>query len=366
MILTVRRAVLAVLALAAAGMLFAWSGLFNVAASTGHWPITNWFLHWVMQNSVRTYALATVETPPPLDDPALLPAAAGHYAQGCAWCHAAPGEPQSQIAEAMTPPPPALHEWLAHVDWTDKELHRIVEHGVKYSGMPAWPSLKRPDEVWAMVAFLDRLPDMDEATYRTLAYGEAGTTPVSGDAAFDRALGDCARCHGTDGAGRSDRIPVIGGQKPVYLAASLRAYAAGERASGFMQGAVADLSVETLDRLAEHYASQTPARPQPALDANPGEVERGRVIAEAGVPIDGVPACLSCHGEGRPRDVHFPRLDGQHRDYLARQLSLFREGERGGSPYARLMTAAVHELKDEDLEAVAAYFASRGGALAAR
>jgi hypothetical protein len=45
------------------GIGFAWSGLMSVKASTGHWPITDWFLHWVMKNSIRTDALFT-DVPP--------------------------------------------------------------------------------------------------------------------------------------------------------------------------------------------------------------------------------------------------------------------------------------------------------------
>lgn len=362
MILTLRRAILGVVVLAAGGLLFAWSGLFNVAASTGHWPVTAWVLHWVMQNSVRTYAMLTVETPPDLDDPALLPAAAGHYASGCAYCHAAPGEPQGDVANAMTPPPPELVEWLPHTDWTDKELHRIVEHGVKYSGMPAWPSLYRPDEVWAMVAFLKRMPEMDVETYRTLAYGEGETPPASANPEFDSALADCARCHGLDGAGRSEIIPIIGGQKQPYLAATLAAYADGHRASGIMQQAATKTTAPVRDALAAHYAA---ARPPLAAAESAGEtpdpelLARGEEIATRGVPNRGVPACLACHGMDRPEAAHVPHIDGQHEAYLHRQLHLFREEVRGGSPYWKVMAVAVHEIEDEDIAAVAAWFASR-------
>lgn len=360
MILTLRRAVLAVVVLAAGGLLFAWSGLFNVAASTGHWPVTAWFLHWVMQNSVGTYAMLTVESPPDLDDPALLPAAAGHYATGCAYCHAAPGEPQGDVANAMTPPPPRLVDWLPHTDWSDKELHRIVEHGVKYSGMPAWPSLLRPDEVWGMVAFLRRMPEMDPATYRTLAYGEGETPPTSANPDFDAALADCARCHGVDGAGRSTVIPVIGGQKQPYLAATLRAYAEGHRASGIMQLAATKTTAPVLDLLAAHYAAARPAAASaPAGEGapDPEMLAQGEAIATRGVPKRGVPACLACHGVDRPEAAHVPHIEGQHAAYLDRQLHLFREEERGGSPYWKVMAVAVHEIEDDEIAAVAAWFA---------
>ena len=59
------RAILTLVLLGAAGMLFAWSGVMNLAASSGHWKITDWFLHWAMRSSVRTHAAFTSP-----DDPA--------------------------------------------------------------------------------------------------------------------------------------------------------------------------------------------------------------------------------------------------------------------------------------------------------
>src|SRR5690606_12112903 len=69
-----------------------WIGFFNVGASSGHWKVTEWFLHFAMRSAIRTYALA-VDTPGQLPRHAIQPAA-GHFARGCAICHGAPGEPR--------------------------------------------------------------------------------------------------------------------------------------------------------------------------------------------------------------------------------------------------------------------------------
>ena len=72
--LTWKRALAALVTLGLAGLLFAWSGLFQISASSGHWKITDWFLHWTMQNSVRTYS--TFQTPENVrDDNGLISAA---------------------------------------------------------------------------------------------------------------------------------------------------------------------------------------------------------------------------------------------------------------------------------------------------
>ena len=116
-------------------------------------------------------------------------------------------------------------------EWTDAELFRIVKHGVRFTGMPAWPTQDRDDEVWAMVAFLRELPGMNEASWRNLAFG-ADVPPVARTPDFDAALGECTRCHGDDGLGRSAATPVLAGQSEAYLIASLRPMQAGIARAG--------------------------------------------------------------------------------------------------------------------------------------
>ncbi|MDX6749778.1 c-type cytochrome [Geminicoccaceae bacterium 1502E] len=355
----IRRLVLILAALAVGGFLFAWSGLFNIAASSGHWAITSWFLHFTMHQSVETHALG-IEAPP-LDDIAMIQRGAGHYATGCAPCHGAPGVERSPVALEMTPHPPVLHP---HIEvFEPRELFWIVKYGVKYTGMPAWAGRERDDEVWSVVAFLLRLGELDAQAYRELAHGEtiggsapAGPVLASLGGAAPEPLAGCARCHGRDGNGRgTGAFPRLSGQSEDYLLASLLAYAREARNSGIMTPAVSGLGEAELARLAAHYARQAPPG---ETDAAPDDalVRQGLLIARDGVPADGVPACLSCHGERR-RPV-YPLLDGQHTRYLANQLRLFRDGKRGGTPFAHLMETVAKRLDERQIEAVSAYFAS--------
>jgi cytochrome c553 len=348
----------------AGGLLVAWSGLVSVAASSGHWPITAWFLHFTMRQAVET---KSPEHPVPvaLDDPARVALGAAHYAGGCAPCHGAPGERQRPIALSMTPHPP----WLPPVipTWEPQELFWIVQHGVKYSGMPAWPTQDRPDEVWTVVVFLAQLPSLDAETYRRLAWGPeadgppvAGTTNMGelGTGPLGQTLANCARCHGRDGAGRAaGGVPVIGGQSLAYLEASLRAYAERHRASGIMQPLAAALAPGQLAALARHYAAE-PWRggATPAPPADPDLLARGRAIATDGLPAAGVPPCASCHGPPA-RYPYYPRIAGQDAGYLARQLELFRAGVRGGTAFAHVMHAVADGLTDEAIAVVAAFYA---------
>ena len=263
-------ALLAVLAVG--GMLVVVSGLVPIKASSGHWRITSWLLHFAMRRSVATHSLGLQV--PALDAPRLVLQGAGHYETGCRPCHGSPGLPQPRIAQQMTPHPPYLPPRISA--WQPDELFYIVKHGVKFTGMPAWPAQQRDDEVWAMVAFLLLLPDLDAEAYRRLVHGESPGT--SADVPIQGLLGpqkepravteNCARCHGVDGRGRGQgAFPRLAGQRPTYLYAALQAYAHGERQSGIMAPVAAALHPDEMRELALYYASlQAPI----AAAASPG------------------------------------------------------------------------------------------------
>ncbi len=348
------------LLLGAGGVLVVVSGLVPIAASSGHWPITEWFLHFAMKRSVVTHSLFL--DAPPLDDPALVLKGATHYHTGCRSCHGSPEQPHPVIAQGMKPPPPYLAERIA--EWNAEQLFYVVKHGMKFTGMPAWPAQQRDDEVWAVVAFLQKFGALDAAEYRRLALGEdhspaetAPTDALDGSETSRATLREgCARCHGTDGLGESGAFPGLAGQSATYLRNALEAYARGERHSGIMQPIAASLGIEALDELAGYFASLPPA---PATHRDPAAIERGEAIAQHGIPSQRVPSCVDCHGpDPAPRNAAYPLHAGQHADYLVLQLELFKGGRRGGSPYARLMDPIASALTAEQMRDVAAYYAS--------
>lgn len=350
-----KHVLLAAIAAPLLALLVAWSGVFYVGATGGHWVVTDWFLHYVMRQSVDTYS-TNVERPDMIGEELIAPAA-GHFAQGCAFCHGAPGEDRSATVMQMLPWPPDLTTVLD--TWTDEELFRIVKNGIRYSGMPAWPTQDRDDEVWGMVAFLRRLPELDAAAYRSLTqHPDAGTAAGNRTAALTRAIERCAACHNVDGSGRSSAIPLLAGQSERYLLDSLHAYADGSRASGNMQTAASLVDRALYADLAAHFSKQP--RPAPVVaDGQDVDVELGRRIAEQGLPGKEVPACLSCHGN--TRNPTYPSLDGQHRDYLETQLELFQAEHRGGTAFNHLMKRPAKGLTIQERRAVANYFAGRGG-----
>jgi cytochrome c553 len=341
------------------GFLFMWSGVYSVAASRGHWAMTEWLLTFEMRNSVKTHALGI--DVPPLDNADLVTLGAGHFQSGCAYCHGAPGIPRSPIAHAMLPPPPDLATNMRL--WRDSELFWIIMHGIKYTGMPAWPAQQRDDEVWALVAFLRRLPDLDAAQYRDLALGGVRVPQQSGESlakseTMAAAVGACARCHGADEARpASALVPVLHGQPAEFIVASLAAYASAQRASGIMQPVAAALNSGDFRRVADYYASlQAPQAPEGPDDTS--AIERGRRIAENGDPTAGIPACKGCHG--RDALKIYPRLAGQNLPYMLNRLRLWKGGLAPGTATEAIMTPIARALSERQIDDVAAYYASNG------
>ncbi|RYD24906.1 MAG: c-type cytochrome [Verrucomicrobiaceae bacterium] len=314
-----------------------------------------------MKRSVATHTIGVKA--PPLDNPDLVLKGAGHYELGCRPCHGSPGLNYPRIAHMMTPHPPYLPPRIG--GWEPKELFYIVKHGVKFTGMPAWPALHRDDEIWAMVAFLNKLPELDEAGYRHLVHGESRpTTPIEALGGAEQvpkaALESCARCHGYDGIARgTGAFPHLAGQRVEYLQNSLESYANSRRHSGIMQPIAANLDAETIRALSHYFAAQRPADPPPPDEKEAAAVARGKIIAHQGIPEQRLPSCMDCHStEGRHHKPAYPSLSGQPADYLELQLQLLSKAGRGGSEYVHLMHAVAPRMKPEQMRDVALYFQS--------
>lgn len=338
------------------------SGVVPIKASSGHWAITARLLDFAKLRSVATYS--TFIDPPPLDDDLLVVRGAAHYEGGCLPCHGAPGAVVAPVMAAMTPQPPALLDRLARYE--PEELFYIVKHGIKLTGMPAWSAQQRDDEVWAVVAFLRKMPELDPAAYRRLARGQTesmsdlssdiprvGPTPPP-----EPVRGVCWRCHGTDGIGRGEgAFPSLAGQRAEYLYASLRAYAGRQRFSGIMTNVAANLTDDAMQQAAQYYSGLSPRHVEQAMDTS--AFARGQRIASLGVPDRDIPACIECHGPtDAPKNPSYPRLAGQHRRYLASQLQLLKARERGGSVNVNLMHVFVDRLRPEDIRDASVYFSS--------
>lgn len=341
-----RSAALTLAALAAAGAVGAavtvTFGLYNVSARVGHWPGVSSVLHATFRNSVGLRAKPLAAAPDNLGDPDMVALGAKHYDAACRVCHSAPGQVRTATMRAMTPAPPHITEAVRR--WNATELHWIVYQGIKMSGMPPWPA-PREHEVWPVVAFLRAVGGMSGESYDRLTLAEKDE---------GRGIAYCASCHGENGASANPYIPRLDILSETYMTRSLLAYRAGERQSGFMEHAASEVPEAALAAFAARLA-----RIPPRGEAAPvtGEVLRGKRLALAGSAD--VPACVSCHGPWpEPLDQGFPSLAGQHEPYLATQLRLWRHGNRGGTQAAQLMHHAARDLGDDQIDALAAYYAA--------
>ncbi|ADE16099.1 cytochrome c, class I [Nitrosococcus halophilus Nc 4] len=343
--------------LAVGGVLVAASGIIPIKASSGHWALTYWFLSFSMNRSIATHSMGIKV--PEIADPALVLQGAGHYETGCRFCHGRPGLRHPPIPGQMTPPPPYLPSALPK--WESGGLFYIVKHGVKFTGMPAWPAPQRDDEVWAMVAFLRVLPKLTGEQYEKLIRGEVPARDGKQTKEVPSVvMENCGRCHGMDGLGRGvGAFPRLAGQHIPYLYASLSAYARGDRHSGMMEPIATELSPEQRRVLARYYGNLPPYVPTPPGEGLAGAIARGEIIAKQGIPSERIPSCVDCHGPSTiSRNPYYPVLAGQYFQYLVSQLKLFAKEHRGGTPYVRLMHPTAHQLTEEQIRDVARYYAS--------
>ena len=171
------------------------------------------------------------------------------------------------------------------------------------------------------------------------------------------AVGTCATCHGPRGHSVSPKFPVLAGQHSTYLLAQLQAFKAQTRgdpdALGYMQGMAAPLDDELMASLADYYSRQTPVAGPSAPAAM---VARGKEIYQSGDAAEGVPPCAACHGTDAAGTNDYPRLAGQHVQYLMKQLRSFQNNMRN----VAVMHGVARGLQVNDMQAIASYLQTLG------
>ncbi len=155
------------------GLVYVYTGSYDIAASSPHNPFVRWVLETTMENSVAAHAKDSV--PQDLTAASRVRRGAEIFADDCAVCHGAPGQKPGEIAHGMLPDPPDLGR--AQADWTPAELFWIVKHGVKMTGMPAWGGLHSDADIWSIVGFLRTLPTLSPQQYHELSHAAGSPAP---------------------------------------------------------------------------------------------------------------------------------------------------------------------------------------------
>ncbi len=163
---------------------------------------------------------------------------------------------------------------------------------------------------------------------------------------------NCASCHGADGNSGTPSNPKLSQQHPEYLMKQLHEFKSGKRKNAIMSGMVASLSDEDIKNIAYWTASKTS---KVGFAKDKELVSLGEKIYRGGISDRQIPACAGCHsptGAGMP--AQYPRLAGQHAEYVAVQLTAFRDGIRKNNLQ---MTQVAAKLNDKEIKAVADYMA---------
>jgi cytochrome c553 len=175
----------------------------------------------------------------------------------------------------------------------------------------------------------------------------------------------CIGCHGIKGYQASfpeiHKVPMISGQAAKYISSSLNAYKKGERKHPTMRGIAETLSDQDIADLAAYYsasgvvAGAAPLAEKPSKDASP-EVQA--LLAKAN--------CSSCHGSNfsKPIDPSYPKLAGQHADYLFVALKAYKveKNAKVGRNNA-IMAGMAKQYTNAELKVLANYLSSIDGEL---
>ena len=170
----------------------------------------------------------------------------------------------------------------------------------------------------------------------------------------------CVGCHGIPGYQASFpeiyKVPMISGQGAKYIASALAAYKKGERKHPTMRSIAGSLSDQDMADLAAYYGGKSAEAAPEAAAAAPAEVQK---LLEKG-------NCASCHGPNfsKPIDPGYPKLAGQHPDYLFAALRAYQvennpQVGRGNAIMAGMAKPFTHA----ELKTLAGYLASLPGEL---
>ncbi len=193
-----------------------------------------------------------------------------------------------------------------------------------------------------------------------LTFIVSATVYALGDAEAGKAKStSCAVCHAADGNSVIPENPVLAGQHEIYLAKQLNDFKLGITSEGeqgrfnpIMANMVAELSEQEINDLAAYFSSKTTK-----IGNTPeASIPVGRQLYIAGDAERGIVACTACHGpRGNGTKLSgFPKISGQHANYLKMQLISFREKQRVNDMNG-MMQIVASKLTNEEIDAISQY-----------
>lgn len=173
--------------------------------------------------------------------------------------------------------------------------------------------------------------------------------------AQDAPISACTECHNSDGNSTNPKYPKIAGQDPVYFIKQIKDFKSYKRINEIMGPIAWKIPEADIDALATYFSEQKQTH---GTVTDQRLAARGQLIYDKGIDGSGVPACAECHerdGSGWRKN---PRLAGQHKAYLIKQLESFRSGVRNNDSRMR---AVARRLAKQEMAAVIEYIAGLKG-----
>ncbi len=243
-------------ALLAGGVALMYSGIYNVAATSGHTRLVHWVLERGMKASVDRHS-APLRAPSSLGEASIIQGARC-FDLHCVQCHGAPGRSPAAIGKGLLPNAKSLVQTAR--DWPIEKIYWVTRHGIRMAGMPAWQFRLGDSELWAVAAFVDReLPMLTVEQYgsRVAAVSAYSCGPPVARAPPDAMRGQLTirqyGCHGCH------MIPGISGST-VHVGPSLRGFATRPLIAGALPN-----TPDNLLRWLQHPQSVRPRTLMPDL-----------------------------------------------------------------------------------------------------
>ncbi len=191
-----------------------------------------------------------------------------------------------------------------------------------------------------------------------LAQGTQGDSKAG-----EKKVAMCIGCHGIQGYQASFpevyKVPKIAGQGARYIVSALTAYQKGERKHPGMRGIVDNLREQDMADVAAYYEALGKPDAAPTAGAAAAGNARAAALVAKG-------ACVSCHGDNfsRPVDPTYPKLAGQHADYLFVALKSYKtEGNTTWGRANPVMGGVARQFSNAELKELASYLGALPGEL---
>ncbi len=181
-------------------------------------------------------------------------------------------------------------------------------------------------------------------------------------ASIESKVAMCIGCHAIPGYQSSfpevHRVPMISGQNAKYIAAALNAYKTGDRKHPTMRGIAEGLSEQDITAISDYYEKRGKTEPVPEKASREPSPQVAALLQKA--------ACASCHGANfsKPIDPSYPKIAGQHKDYLFVALKAYKsEGQSVVGRSNGVMAGISKQFSNAELKALADYVGTLPGEL---